>query len=270
MRLLRYLAEKAMLLYPIEYRIARGDDIQAGLEQAFEESSAVVMVRHVLSVAVHAWRIRVQAATADRRSEVVRQGLTAAIVIVLGAAIYAAQGWQGWPYTFATAWLFAGAWAVMGSGRLPIRLAGVAAIVVAGREFYDSHQVTLPLLGEFSVGIVLLVIGLRFATAGRRPGRYLLAVAAVGIGFNVVGGPSYAFISGLAVFVVLGLVAGTVDPRAAVATAATFPLVALTRPTWWLGSGFFDRDGWWLAAALTLAAFNVVLHLRRDATREAG
>ncbi|MGA7272816.1 MAG: hypothetical protein WB239_17215 [Acidimicrobiia bacterium] len=261
MTLPRWAIERVILLYPPEYRAARGDDIRNGLDEASHDAAGLQMLGHVVSVAVHAWQTRAKAATEGRRFGALRQGLALAIVVSLAAAITDGRGWDGWPNLFATGLLLAGAWMWMANVGRGGRLIGLAAVLIAGRNFSDLHAITIPLIGQYSAGIVLLVFGLRIATAGSRPGRHIGAVAAVGVGLSVLSGsyPSTQYL--LPALMVAGLLIGLVDPRSAIAVAALPLLVTATRFNWMVDVGL-AQFAWQVAAALCIASLMTFVHFR--------
>lgn len=258
---LRWAIERVVLLYPSDYRAARAADILNGLDEASEEAGELQMLGHVVSVAVHAWRTRVRVATGGRTLTSLRQGLVLALVVSLGGAITDARGFDGWPGLFATGLLLGGAWVSMAKLRPWGRLIGVAAVLVAGANFVDPHAITVPFIGQYSAGIVLLVFGLGLATRPSSPGRHIGAVAAVGAGLTVLGGsyPTTQYL--LPALMAGGLLIGLVDLRSAVAVAALPLLVTATRFSWVLDVGL-SQFAWRAAAAVCLAGLMAFLHLR--------
>lgn len=269
MTLLRWAIDHVILLYPPDYRAARGDDIRNGLDEALEDATGLQMLGHVVSVAVHAWRTRVQAATEGRRFGALRQGLVLAIIVSLSAAITDGRGWDGWPNLFTTGLLLAGTWLSMANVGRWVRLIGLAAVLVAGHNFFDPHAIAIPLIGQYSAGIVLLVFGLRLASAGSRSSRHIRAVAAVGVGLSVLSGsyPSTQYL--LPALMIAGLLIGLVDPRSAIAVAALPLLVTATRFNWMLDMGLL-RFGWPVAAAICIASLIALLHVGGVFGPEAG
>lgn len=257
--------QSVVLAYPSDYRAAHGSEIIEGLTEASADASRRRLSRHIASVFVHGWRTRVRAATGESRAETARQGVVLAVVAALGAALADAAGWRGWPYMFATGLLLTGLWAVLSDAGRLVRLFGGVAVVVAGHEFYDPYEIDLPLVGGFSVGIVVLVLALRWATGTKNPARYVGAVAVIGIAATILGGglyPSTMYV--LPMLLVVGLVAGAVDPRAAVAVTLIPVLVAVTRPEWTLHLQL-DWGSVRLAAPMFLAVPAAYFHHRRNA-----
>ena len=189
-----------------------------------------------------------------------------AIVVSLGAAMADAPAWRGWPYIFATGLLLGGAWALMSRGGLLVQALGASAVLVAGHEFYDPHQLVLPFVGEFSVGIVALVVALRLTASPQRPGRYIIAVAAIGMGITALGGYYPSTVYALPALLIVGLLGASVDPRAAVAVAGVPMIVVMTRFDWMLRS-WIDASTWPMTVAICLATLAVLNHLRGEGRR---
>lgn len=166
---------------------------------------------------------------------------------------------------FATGLLLSGTWSLLSKASGTMKSAGAAAILFAGHEFYDPHQIVLPLVGAFSVGIVALVLGLRYTGGTRHPGRTVAAVAAVGISAAVFTGDLPTTYYLLPALLIVGLLAAIVDARVAVAAVVVPVLVAVTQLETIVRVGS-DRFTWQLAAAAGIGILATYTHLRQRDT----
>jgi hypothetical protein len=117
----------------------------------------------------------------------------------------------------------------------------------------------VPFLGEFSVGIVALASLLRFTPTSLAPRRYLATIAGIGLVHTSLGSPYSTMKYLVPALMVVGLLVGLLDPRAAVAVTLTPLLEGITRFEW---RAFGPSSGQVVALSI-LASTALIVALRR-------